>query len=465
MIKFGTDGWRAVIADEYTFENVKALTQAVCEYLKQTHNKKDLKVVVGYDRRFLSKEFGRAVAWVRAANNIGVLLFSKEVPTPLVSFITSQKSYDLGIMITASHNPYAFNGFKIKTKQGGTAGKDLTDIIEQFVFKKEALEIDFKEAEEKGLIQVLDMSSEYINFLKNFVDIDKLKSLRLKILVDLMHGSGGDYLSKVLKGTSIDICYLHGECNPSFGGNNPEPLPDNLKECILKTKEQGYDLAVCLDGDGDRIAMITGEGEYIDAQVLLPLLSIHMIRNRNQKAGIAKTVVGSNLIDMVAHDLNTKLFETQVGFKHISHLLKEGEASIGGEEAGGLGFYGYIPERDGTLSALLVLEMMAFEGSDFISLLNSLWKKYGKWYYRKTKIELNNIVGDLSSLKLPKSLLGEQVERVNTIDGVKMITSSSWLMFRKSGTEPIVRVYAESQELQKTMQLLSLGEGMIRSLK
>jgi len=466
MIHFGTDGWRALIADEFTFANVKIVAQAISDYLRSLYasGREEITVAVGYDARFLSREFARTTACVLAANGMRAILSSGYIPSPLVSFVTRERKCRLGIMITASHNPYQFNGLKIKTPDGGAADTAITGAVEQWFSKTEPKELLFEDAVNKKLVGVEDFSAGYLAFLRQFVDSAALKTLKVRVLVDLMYGSGGEYLARVLAGTAVNIEYMHGEFNPSFGGRNPEPLPETLPELIQAMKRGTYELGVALDGDGDRVALVTPQGEFISAQVILPLLSQHMIQNRRETGGIAKTVVGSNVIDRVAHSLKVELFETAVGFKYISNLFKQGAIAIGGEEAGGLGYKGFIPERDGNMSALLVLEMMGMTGKSFSSLVQSLWGTYGKWYYDKIKISVKHKRLNLAALTIPDTLFGEAVLSVNRVDGIKVITPESWLMFRQSGTEPIVRIYAESMSSEKTAQLLALGKEMVEAL-
>ncbi|HEC68877.1 MAG TPA: phosphoglucomutase/phosphomannomutase family protein [Candidatus Omnitrophica bacterium] len=464
-IKFGTDGWRAVIARDFTFANIRVLSQAIADYLKTTHKKKNFKVAVGYDCRFLSKEFAQEVCGVLSANKIKVILSSEAIPTPLLSLATKNYKADLGIMITASHNPYYFNGLKIKTSQGGAADRDITDKVEKLLFKNKPLFISLYEAEEKGFLQIKDFSSDYIRFLKSYVDTSLIKKRKLKLLVDLMYGSGNSFLEKVLEGGRVSFRYLRKEFNPSFGGSQPEPVEENLKELIGEMKKGEFDLGIVLDGDADRIACVLKGGRFINAQVILPLLALHLAKNKKFSGGIVKTVVGSNLIDSVSLSLGRILYETPVGFKYISKLFQTEDILVGGEEAGGIGFKNYIPERDGTMAGLLLLEMVAQEGRNLEELVKDLEKSLGRWFYLRKAIPLKKVKKSvLDKIKIPDRLLGEGVERVNRLDGIKIITPSFWLMFRASGTEPILRIYAEAKSKKKVCQLLSQGERMINAL-
>lgn len=461
MIKFGTDGWRGVIGEDFTFDNIRIISQAIAAYLKQERGKK---VVVGYDTRFLSREFAFTAASVLAANGIKVDVSDQVVPTPVVSFNALYNKYDLGIMITASHNPSKFNGLKIKTKEGGAADKSLTDKVEKLLYRTKPKILKLGEAERKRLLREKDFTTEYKDFLRSFVNTKKIKKMKLKILIDLMYGAGGTFAEEIVSSKSLKIDYLHNENNPSFGGIHPEPVEENLKELIFKVKKEKYAFGVALDGDGDRLALIDEKGNFIGAQLLLPLLAIHMVEKKKAKGGIGKTVVGSNLIDEVAIFLGASCFETPVGFKYISNLFKDNLIFIGGEEAGGIGFKGYIPERDGTVSLLMVLEMMAYQNKPLVEIIKEFYKKFSKWFYARSSIPLGKVNKKIGDLKLPSHLLGKKVERINRLDGTKLITKESWLMFRKSGTEPIVRVYTEAKTRKQRDALLELGKKAIYAL-
>jgi len=461
MIKFGTDGWRAVIAREFTFDNVAIVAQAVADYIKKNKGKR---AVVGYDARFLSREFALTCAQVLAGNKIKAIVSQICIPTPVVSFNNRYKKFDLGIMITASHNPGQFNGIKLKTPDGGAADKTITDQVEKLLYKRKPKLLDLETAQKKKLLTIKDITADNKKFLEKFVNIKKIRKLKLRILMDLMHGSGGKFAEEIISSKTVKFDYLRSEFNPSFGGGHPEPVAKNLATLIKKVKKEKYDLGVALDGDADRIALVDSKGNYVDAQEILPLLALHMVKNRGESSGIGKTVVGSDLIDKVAAALGVGCFETKVGFKYISSLFKEKLISIGGEEAGGIGYKGYIPERDGSASLLMVLEMMAYEKKSFDRLLREMRKTYGRRYYARISVSLGSLKKGLNKLKLPETLLGKKVERINRMDGIKLITRDSWLIFRKSGTEAIVRVYAEAGTLKERDNLIALGKRMIDAL-
>lgn len=463
LVKFGTDGWRAVIADSFTFDNLGIVSQAVADFLIKKKEKSQ-KVVIGFDARFMSKEFAEKTAGVLLGNKIKVILSNEKVSTPVVSFYAKYKKCSLGIMITASHNPYYFNGFKIKTSQGGAADNNITSEVEKLLGRNRVKEICLDKAP-KGIFKREDLTKDYLLFIKRYVNLSLIKKLKLNILVDLMYGSGGSYIKDILAGSKINVSYMNGEFNPSFGGIRPEPIEPNLQKLMKEMKKGKYDLGIALDGDADRIACVLPGGRYVNAQVLLPLLAWHLVHNRRFSGGIVKTVVGSNLIDNVASALGRVLYETPVGFKYISRLFQEEDVVIGGEEAGGIGVKDYIPERDGTMAALLLMEMTAFLKTSPLKLIKEFENKFGRWYYARISVPSGRVnKRSLNKLKIPKNLSGKKIERVNRLDGIKIITKDNWLMFRASGTEPIVRIYSEAKTKKEAEKLLAQGRRMLNDI-
>lgn len=460
-IKFGTDGWRGIISDDFTFENVRRVAQAAADYynscLPAGRHYAPLKIAVGYDTRFLSKEYADTVSEILINNGIEVVLSDRAVPTPALSFAVKQMNLDAGVMITASHNPYAYNGIKIKTASGGAAGVDITKEIERFIVEK-------PEHRQRAAAKVnkADFTKDYVNFLKKYIDLSKMKNSKFKVLVDPMHGSGDSLMAQVLKSTSIKLEWTRQEVNPSFGGLRPEPVLENLLQTQKIIKNGKFDLCLVLDGDADRIAAFTGAGEFINPQKVLGLLILHLFEDRKMSGGVVKTIVGTNMLDNITKDLGLKLYETPVGFKYISELMLSEDILVGGEEAGGMGFKNYIPERDGSLAGLLLLEMMSHRKKPIAKILEEMENKYGRYYYVKDSVELKEIVINIENFRNLKELLGKDVVDVKDHDGVKLICSDgSWLMFRGSGTEPIMRIYAESKNLSRSKKLLELGKELI----
>jgi len=451
QIKFGTDGWRAVIADTYTLGNVKILTQAVADYLGAGK-----KVAVGFDTRFMSAKFAQTAAIVLKSNGLEVILSDQPIPTPALSFAVKSRKLDLGIMITASHNPAEYNGFKIKNSSGGGASQELTREVEDLLTITPVK--DFAPA---ASLEVVDLTRDYIKFIRHYIDLKKIKNKKFKVLVDSMYGSGDSFIAQVLKGTGIKIEFMRNTINPSFGGGRPEPVEENLEELKRRVKNEKFDLGIALDGDADRIAAVAPGGVFIHPQKILGLLALHLNQDRHWSGGLVKTICGSTMMDNIAKFLGIKLYETPVGFKYISNLMETQDIVAGGEEAGGMGVKGYIPERDGTMAGLLLIEMMVYRNKNILKILNETEDQFGKYYYVRADFHLDKRV-EPKRENLPKELLGKKVIEIKDYDGIKLICEDeSWLMFRGSGTEPIMRSYAEAKSLSQAKKLLALGKEII----
>jgi len=454
-IKFGTDGWRAIIGDTYTFDNLKIVSQAVADYLGSGK-----KLAVGFDTRFMSGIFAEIASKVFAANDIEVVLSDRPIPTPALSFAVKNKKLDLGIMITASHNPAEYNGFKIKNSSGGAADIEVTKKVES-LFGRTPVKDDPGLA---GKIRKEDLTKGYVKFIRGYVDLKKIKNKKFKILVDAMYGSGDSLIAEALKGTSIKVDFMRNTINPSFDGRRPEPVEENLKDLKERVKTGKYDLGIALDGDADRIAAVAPGGVFIHPQKILGLLALHLHQDRHWSGGIVKTVCGTTMIDNIAKFLKVKLYETPVGFKYISNLMETEDVVAGGEEAGGMGVKNYIPERDGSMAGLLLLEMMVYRKKNILKILNETEKQFGKYYYVREDLHLEKRV-EPPKEHLPSQLLGKKVVKINESDGIKIICEDdSWLMFRGSGTEPIMRLYAESKNLSNSKKILGIGKQIILSL-
>lgn len=464
-IKFGTDGWRGVISDNFTFKNVRIVAQAICEWVKKDTSALSSgmpSVAVGYDARFLSEEYAQAVSSVLAANGIGVFHSREMIPTPALSYGVINTKSVAGIMVTASHNPAKFNGIKIKTNQGGGAGSDITGKVEQYLAKIPVATGDFKDFVDSKKIAVHDFKAAYLKFMKSYVDFAKIKKAKFKIIQDVMHGSGRQILREVLKGSALNVTLMRDDINPSFGGVKPEPIADYLPELIQRMKKERFDLGLVLDGDADRIAAVAPGGEFISPQKILGLIILHLVQNRGRRGGVVKTTCGTMMIDRIAKKFGLKLYETPVGFKYISDLMVRERIVAGGEEAGGIGVQDYIPERDGTLAGLLLLEMMVFQKKNIKKILDEMEKEFGRYYYVRSDMELRGRKYVADKVKGIRSLLGKEVIEMKDYDGVKLICSDeSWLMLRPSGTEPLVRAYAEAKSLKKANELLAFGESLL----
>jgi len=456
-IKFGTDGWRGIISDNFTFANVRRVARAIAVYYNRTSGGKT-SIAVGYDTRFLSERYAAAAAEVLSANGVEVVISDRAIPTPTLSYAVKKRGLTAGVMITASHNPAAYNGIKIKTAAGGAAGVEVTSEVEKLLVEPEQ-----GNSGARGKIEETDFTADYVAFLRKYIDLKLLKKSRFKVVMDAMHGSGNGFIAQVLKGTSVKLDFLRREVNPSFGGLRPEPVLENLLNTRKYMQQGKFDLGLVLDGDADRIAAFAGNGEFIIPQKVLGLLVLHLIQDRGMSGGVVKTIVGTNLMDNVCSALKLKLYETPVGFKYISELMLKEDILVGGEEAGGMGFKNYIPERDGTLAGLLLLEMMACRKKNMLAILQAMEKEYGRYYYLRDDMKLeSNLNVDVMRFKSVSGLLGKKVVECKDYDGLKLICEDgSWLMFRGSGTEPIMRIYAESKSLKKSRELLQEGRKMI----
>ena len=469
-IKFGTDGWRGVISDNFTFKNVKIVAQAIADWINlyESKNIKRKKIVaVGYDTRFLSKEYAKTVICVLAANGIAVVLSNDYCATPMVSFQVKRKKFIAGIVITASHNPYRFNGLKIKTYTGAAASQEITEIVEKLFCKRSIKSIDFKKGIKSAKIKVEDFRPAYVKFIKSYIDLKKIRHSKIKVLVDVMYGAGNGLIAEILESTTISPVLMRNDINPFFDGGRPEPIPENLSKIIAEMKKNKFNLGLVLDGDADRIAAIDSKGNFISPQKILGLLVLHLTKNRKMSGGIIKTIVGTTLIDKISKKMNLKLHETPVGFKYIADLMISENILVGGEEAGGMGFKDYIPERDGVLAGLLLLEMMIYEKCSIEKIIVNMEKEFGEYCYLKDSLTLKSdkkraIQRKIHSFKALKTLLGKRIVEVKDYDGVKLICEDeSWLMFRASGTEPLIRIYAQAKSNKKTMRLIELGRKLI----
>ena len=465
-IKFGTDGWRGVISDNFTFKNVAIVGQAISDWVNRDlrafsgHPKR---VAIGYDTRFLSNEYAQIVSCVFAKNNIEVYLSDTTIPTPALSYGVTRLKAVAGIMITASHNPGKFNGIKIKTAKGGGAAKNITDRIEDYLYKTEVKTTDLGEAKKEEKIVIHDYKEDYLKFIRSYIDLKRIKNAHFKVITDVMHGSGGRLMKEVLKGTKVKLTVMRDDINPWFDGGKPEPVVEYLGGILKRVQKEKYDLGLVLDGDADRIAAVTAGGEFIHPQKILGLLILHLVRNRGRTGGVVKTICGTTMIDNIAKKLGLKLYETPVGFKYISDIMISERIVTGGEEAGGIGFQDYIPERDGTLAGLLLLEMMVYEKKSIKKIIRDMEKEFGRYSYERLDLKLGKKPFDPDRVASIKRLLGKKVVSVKDFDGVKLICEDeSWLMFRPSGTEPLVRIYSEAKSISRAKQLIKYGQSVLK---
>jgi phosphomannomutase len=464
IIKFGTDGWRGVIADAFTFENVKIVSQAIADYINANSNSPK-GIVIGYDNRFQGESFSRIVAKVMLGNKIPVSLAKKSLPTPAISFAAKHYELDGGVMITASHNPPEYSGVKFKTPEGASADPEITAIFETNVGESPVRSIEFDDTH--PLLKNLEMEKPYLDWIKNFIDFKTLNKKSYKIIVDSMYGVGKNYVEQLLAGTGHDVTTIRGERNPSFNGIAPEPVPKNMNATVEAVRSLNADVAFVTDGDADRLAAMDNNGEYIITPKIATLIALHFLKNRGWTGSVIKTISCSVILDRFAKEYNLKLEEKPVGFKHIVPYLISGEALVGTEESGGLGIKNHIPERDGVLGSLIFLEALIGLGfNNAGEAMDYLDNHYGTLRYHRIDklIEPDRKEAFLKEVSEnpPKELLGKKIINIKDFDGIKFeCEDDSWLLLRFSGTEPVVRFYAEAPTTEEAEALTKIGEEML----
>lgn len=468
QIKFGTDGWRGVIAKDFTFENVTFAAQATGDQflddLKANNKLKNL-VFVGYDRRFLGKEFATRVAKVLVQKGLNVCLYKEDVPTPMVSFDVKKNDAVGGIVITASHNPPEFSGFKIKHSSGCSAPKEYTDKIEKRLNSLELINID--SLSEVNNFKIIDPSSDYISYLKTTIDLEKIKSLNEVAIVDSMNGCGSNYIEKLLSGKSLKVKTIRGEIDVNFGGINPEPMMPQLEPLSKAVLANKALIGLATDGDADRVGAIDENGEYITTHKILAILLYYLVEKKKLSGGVVLTVSQSVLVKKMAQRYGLKVYEVPIGFKHVADLMKTQDILIGGEEANGIGSkLNFMPERDGIFNALLLMEAINSFNMKPSQLIESLHKEFGAFFYERTDLHIPSPeVGKSFVEKVknspPSEVNGLKVKEIQTLDGTKlMFEDDSWLLFRASGTEPLLRIYSEGRTKENVVKMLRFGEKM-----
>ena len=460
-IKFGTDGWRAVIARDYTFANLERVTQAYADYLLQNAGTGGPSlVVVGYDRRFLSEFFAQRAAEVLAGNNLKVSVFKEAAPTPLISWAVKELKAQGGVVITASHNPADFNGFKIKAPWGGSAAPETTSAVERLLDvnspKRSDVASDTHELLEAPI-------KSYREQIASYVDLERLRKSPGMVVVDPMHGAGGSWVESFLGGDTLKVETIRANRDPLFGGVNPEPIDSNLgplKQRVVASKAL---VGVATDGDADRVGAVNERGETMTMHDVVPLILLHLVRQRKMTGGVVRTFSQSVLLKRIAAAHNLKLYETPIGFKYIADLMLKDDILIGAEESGGIGVKGHIPERDGILNSLLFLEAIITAGKPPSEMLRDLHQEFGEFHFGRKDLHVEPAVGqeliDRLTKATPRELADYPIAGVETTDGTKLLfDDESWLLFRQSGTEPMLRIYSEATTLEKSNALLAAGE-------
>ncbi len=474
QIKFGTDGWRGVIAEDYTFDNVRRCTQGFALYLKTKYSLDQLKrgVVIGGDRRFHSENFASAAAEVLAGNGIPVHFCGGGIPTPVISFSVKARKALAAINITASHNPATDNGFKVRDENGGAIDPDGLKKIEELIptHVTDVIRMKFSEGVSSNMIIKFDPVPAYDEQLHKMVDIETIKQAGFKVLVEPMWGNGAGWFSRLLAGGKTQVIEIHSERNPIFPEmSRPEPIQPNINVGLQKTVEFNADVLLITDGDADRCGFADENGQFIDQLRSYALLTLYLLEVKGVRGPIVKTLSTTSMLDALGKIYNVPVYETGVGFKFVAPKMIETDALIGGEESGGYAFRAHVPERDGILAGLFFLDFMCRTKKKPSELVQWLFSKVGEHHYDRidTVIEQYQKEPILSKLKNqpPTQLAGQKVTRTNLIDGFKYILEDeSWLLIRFSGTEPLVRIYSEAGSKELVKMILQDGKKLVLGL-
>jgi phosphomannomutase len=462
-IAFGTDGWRGVLADDCTFAEIRRIARAAARWYTAGDGPGDARrVVVGHDTRFLSPELARAAAEVFAEAGVGVLLTDRPMPTPAVSYHVRRLGLKGGIAITASHNPGHYNGFKVKAHFGGSAPP------QDYAAISAEADRPLPPVAAHGKIEVVDLWSGYRDRLGELVDLSGMRASGLSVLADAMHGAAGTLVRDLLSGGRLRVEAFRSERDAFFGGVQPEPIAANLGASAERVRREGFDLCVAQDGDADRLGVLDAQGRFVSPHQVLALLLLHVFRNRGARGGIAKTFSTSFQVDRIARALGAPLIETGIGFKYVAELMNRGEAVAGGEESGGYAFAFHLPERDGVLSALLLVESLAAAGRTLEQALSQLASEFGRFEYgrRDVLLPVERIRGFLEEVRSAPagSVAGERVTEIRDRDGIKYVFGDrGWLLHRLSGTEPLVRLYCEHEDAPTMNAILDDAEARLNA--
>jgi len=469
-IRFGTDGWRGVMGRDFTAEAVRRAAAALAYHL-EAEGTAGRGCAVAYDRRRDSEKFAAEAAGVLAARGIPVRLASEPYPTPLLSFAVREGGLAAGVMITASHNPPEWNGFKLKGPHGGPAGEAMTAAVEENAAR--AWEgpppppPDVPGLKAEGKIASLDPWPGYAAALGRVVDFELLRRAKLRVAADLMHGSGSPWLERAFAAAGVEVAALRPEADPDFGGVPPEPTPDRLPALLSLVSGGGFSLGVATDGDGDRIAAVDERGRYFSPQRILALFAWYLWKKKGHRGEVAKAVSATSMLDLLGERYGFAVHTVPVGFKHVSRLMGERHIFIGGEESGAIGLGAHLPERDGIMNALLLAEIVAATGKGPRAALEAVFAEVGHFAYERQDLRLDPVRMEAAraraeSLSTPATLAGRPVVAELRVDGVKWICSDhSWLLLRLSGTEPLLRIYAEGRDREGARALLAEGRKLL----
>lgn len=461
-IKFGTDGWRAIISDEFTFANVRIVAQAIANYI-HNHQLDQKPLIVGYDPRFLADKFAEEVVKVMVSNGISSLLTERDTPTPVVAFSVKDQKASGAVMLTASHNPPEYCGIKFIPHYAGPASKEITAEIEKYLVNPE-VQYGISGGKKKASAERFNPRERYLKNLEGMVEADVIKNGKLPIIYDPMFGSGRGYVDMALERCGVNAEVIHGERDVLFGGSSPEPSDEHLGELKAAVKSSKASLGLATDGDADRFGVVGEDGRFYSANEVVSMLALYLIEEKGYNGSIVRSVATTHMLDKIAALHKRKLIETPVGFKFIAEKMMKEDVVIGGEESGGLSIRGHIPEKDGILANLLIVEMVSRKRKPISQIYSDLENKVGRFYSKRINMHVSedkkaSLIASLTK-NPPKEFAGRRVSEVRTIDGIKLIMDDgSWALLRPSGTEPLLRVYLESQDKGA---LKSLEEGVSR---
>lgn len=458
-IKFGTDGWRAVIADDYTFANLERVAHATALWLKEAYGPAP-NIVLGYDTRFLGREFAEHATRVLAHEGIHVVLAESFISTPAISWATQAMDCDAGVVITASHNPPKYNGFKIKANFGGPATPSMIAAVEEAIHRvptrAEPLP-SLAVLQEQDRVREDDLVAAYMLALRDILDLEAIRTSNLKVAHDPMYGAGQGLVAELIGAKRV--VELHNDWNPSFHGQPPEPIERNLQELAATVPREDCDVGIANDGDADRIGMFDETGQYVSSHRILALLTKYLVEERGLSGKIVKTFSTTHMLDKMATHYGLEIETTPIGFKYIAAKMAEEDVLVGGEESGGIAAKGHIPERDGIYIGLLITEMMVKRGKPLSALVQELYDAFGPHHTYRDDLHITvdqkrRVLARLEDEGGLDTINGHPVERVETLDGFKHITDDGWLLIRPSGTEPVLRVYSEAETADAAQALV-----------
>jgi alpha-D-glucose phosphate-specific phosphoglucomutase len=468
-IEFGTDGWRAIIAEDFTFENVRYCAQAVADYLHSSGQATN-GLVVGYDTRFASDRFAAAVAEVAAANDVPVYLCNRPEPTPVVSYSVLDRKAGGGVVITSSHNPAPYNGFKYKPEYAGSASPEIVAALEERISAHQAdgsvKRISLAEAEQRNRLQTIDARAPYLAQMGRLMDLERLRASGLKIVHDAMYGAGMGFFGEVLGGGRTTVQGLHDAVNPNFPGiHGPEPIPPMTDQLCELVRQAGADVGLATDGDADRIGLVDEQGTFVNQLQVYALLLLYLLEVRGLRGPAVRSLTSTSMADRLGARYGVKVFETPVGFKYVGPKMLAEDALLGGEESGGYGFRGHIPERDAILAGLYLLDLRVQMGKPLSQIVRQLHEVAGESYYDRHDVQFpaDQRAAILQRVKeaQPREIAGLKVERIDDMEGRKFyLEDGSWLLVRFSGTEPLLRIYTETTSPERVEQILGYGHQM-----